>query len=133
MKSPSDHIHTLQSNIHQRQLLKCDNTKQDAARIIVATRGIAVSHRLIHRICQVASMCTPCNTWFLGPTQVCPPNQHTRDSAVFCKGHSHDQHTERPCHFICSSRLHLCYHAMQPKNKTTKPRDTWAHILSQWS
>ena len=49
---------------------------------------IAATHGRFNRIRQVAPMCTPSNTWFLGPTRVHNPNDISIGSAVFAGSRS---------------------------------------------
>jgi len=48
----------------------------------IVTARIAAEHGSFNRIRHVAPVCTPYNTWFIGPTQVCPPNGI---SVAFCR------------------------------------------------
>ena len=49
----------------------------------MTTGGIAVVHIRFSGIRQVAPVCTPSNTWFLGPTQVLNPNGISVGLAIF--------------------------------------------------
>ena len=56
-------------------------------------------------------ICTPSNTWFLGPTRLSPPNGISIDSAVFAglvnANNTHSQtdiQTDKPRYSICSNR-----------------------------
>jgi len=84
--------------------------------IIITTSGrnnltkgrIAAAHVRFNSIHQVAPMCTPFNTCFLGPTQFHNPNGISIGSAVFAGlATVTDQQTDRPHYSICNNRLHL--------------------------
>jgi len=86
----------------------------------LTTGRIAVVHGRLNSICQVAPVCTPPNTCFLGPTRVLDPNGISIGSAVFAGLTSvTDRQTDRPRYSICNNIGRICIGstAMRPKNR----------------
>jgi len=77
------------------------------------TKGrIAAAHRRFSDIRQVAAVCTPPNTCFLGPTRVHDPNGISIGSAVFAgltivTDRQTERQTDRPRYSVCNNTLYL--------------------------
>jgi len=81
---------------------------------------IAAAHGRSNRIRQVALMCTPSNTWLLGPTRVHIPNGISIGSAVFAGITTvTDRPSDTPRYSVCNNRSHLRSTAMRPKTLPT--------------
>jgi len=79
----------------------------------LAKKAASPLHGRFNRIRLVAPMCTPSNTYFLGPTRVHRPilNGIFIDSAVFA-GLTivTDSQTDRPRYSVCNDRPHRTVH-----------------------
>ena len=75
--------------------------KLQATALMLATVRIAAEHGSFNRIRQVALICAPSNTWFIGPTRFCPQND------ISIGSRTHAQITLRQKHpYECPP--HLC-------------------------
>jgi len=59
------------------------NIKEQVVKVILHKGRIVAAHGRFSHLCQVAPMCIPSNTSFLGPTRVHIPNGISIGSAVF--------------------------------------------------
>jgi len=122
------HLHSLHSHPHTTTIMVsrqkhhgpnalCDaqptrsnaeNNLQQVVKVIWHKGCITAAHGWFNRIRQVAPMCIPSNTCFLGPTQVQNLNGISIGSALFVGLASvTDRQTDRPRYSVCNNMPHL--------------------------